>query len=150
MPQATVGLGNKKKPIRILAGATISTKLINRSLISCHSFLLFLSRGAPLLFNPSGPLIPSLVPTSSGVTVRRHIAMSLTSRVFGLFSTPNSDPTGTPAGDSPTSTWTQPTDTTAFYNDLNHSIHDDLAAEEEPRPPYLHVRFQRYHCVDQG
>lgn len=67
--------------------------------------------------------------------------MSLTSRVFGLFSTTaTSDPTLT--SDLPTSKATQ-------TSILNHEINaggaarhagDEAALEEEPRPPYLHVR----------
>lgn len=101
-----------------------------------------------LLFRPISqhPPNPSLVPTSSGVAVRRD--MSLTSRVFGLFSTANSNQTVTPAGDSPTS---QHTHAVVIYDELSHSVRDgDLAVEEEARPPYLHVRLQWYHCIGQG
>ncbi|KAJ6186231.1 hypothetical protein N7519_007532 [Penicillium mononematosum] len=65
--------------------------------------------------------------------------MSLTSRVFGLFSTATSDST-TPVGDSHTSTWTQPTPTGGIH-DSYHTVRNDLALleEEEPRPPYLHA-----------
>ncbi|CAI7667161.1 unnamed protein product [Penicillium discolor] len=67
--------------------------------------------------------------------------MSLTSRVFGLFSTATSDSTAPPAGDSHTSPWTQPTPMGGI-DDSNHSIRNsDLALleDEEPRPPYLHA-----------
>ncbi|CAG8378980.1 unnamed protein product [Penicillium salamii] len=64
--------------------------------------------------------------------------MSLTSRVFGLFSTAGSDSTATP-GDSPNSTWTPPNNTT-MRDDLSLVRDGDLALEEEePRPPYLHA-----------
>lgn len=75
--------------------------------------------------------------------------MSLTSRVFGLFSTATSDSTA-PVGDSHTPTWTQPT--TGGINDSYHTVHNDLALleEEEPRPPYLHVQLSlatSHHCA---
>ena len=78
--------------------------------------------------------------------------MSLTSRVFGLFSTATSDSTASPTGDSHTSPWTQPT-LMGGIDDSNHSIRNgDLALleDEEPRPPYLHVQLSlvaSHHCA---
>ncbi|CAG7948275.1 unnamed protein product [Penicillium nalgiovense] len=64
--------------------------------------------------------------------------MSLTSRVFGLFSTATSDSTAL-VGDSHTSTWTQPIP--GGIDGSYHTVRNDLALleEEEPRPPYLHA-----------
>ncbi|KAJ5794552.1 hypothetical protein N7457_001151 [Penicillium paradoxum] len=64
--------------------------------------------------------------------------MSLTSRVFGLFTTATSDSTASPAGDSHTSIWSQ-TARMGGINDSSYPVQDDLAPEEEPRPPYLHA-----------
>lgn len=80
-------------------------------------------------------------PVSLGVAVGRDIAMSLTSRVFGLFSTANSDSTATPAGHLSTSTWPHSTHL-AVPSDYSSHVRDGdfTAMEEESRPPYLHVR----------
>ncbi|KAJ5360062.1 hypothetical protein N7517_009253 [Penicillium concentricum] len=67
--------------------------------------------------------------------------MSLTSRVFGLFSTATSDSTAPSAGVSHTSTWTQPSSMDGF-NDLGYTVRNDglaLLEDEEPRPPFLHA-----------
>lgn len=64
-----------------------------------------------------------------------HIAMSLTSRVFGLFSTATSDSTATAQTPAP-----------LVHNEIGiagairHARDTHmLEEEEEPRPPYLHV-----------
>lgn len=67
--------------------------------------------------------------------------MSLTSRVFGLFSTTaTSDSTST--SELPASKATHPS---VLNNEINvggaaRHAGDEAALEEEPRPPYLHVR----------
>lgn len=151
-----IGLGGEDRPIRILAGGTIITQaiLINRFSISCHSFFLSLPpRGAPLPFNLSAPPNPQPGPDQyrSGIAVC-NTAMSLTSRVFGLFSTATSDSTAPPAGDLQTSIWTHSTPMGGI-DDSNHSVrYGDLALleDEEPRPPYLHVQLSpvaSHHCA---
>lgn len=72
--------------------------------------------------------------------------MSLTSRVFGLFSTTaTSDPA---TSDFPTSI---PHTQLSTHNEIGigairHGRNRHILEEEEPRPPYLHVRF-RIHAV---
>lgn len=72
--------------------------------------------------------------------------MSLTSRVLDLFST---------AGASNSTTITQSANTTDFYKDVNLSDvprqtrAEDLLDDEEPRPPYVHVRL-RYRSSQLG
>lgn len=68
--------------------------------------------------------------------------MSLTSRVFGLFSTTaTSDPA---TSDFPTSI---PQSQPSTHNEIGigairHERDRHILEEEEPRPPYLHVRFR--------
>jgi hypothetical protein len=148
-----IGLGGEKKPIRILAGGTIvsQTILINPFSISCHSFSSYYLPGV-LLSHPLSqhPLIPAWFrPVPLGIAVW-HIAMSLTSRVFGLFSTATSNSTA-PVEDSSTPTWAHPIPTGGI-NDSYHTVRNDhaLLEEEEPRPPYLHVQLSlatSHHCA---
>lgn len=70
--------------------------------------------------------------------------MSVTSRVLGLFSTTeNSDSNTSNAHDLAGSTLNQPTfgfDGQIMSSGAVRHAQDDLI-EEEPRPPYLHVRL---------
>jgi hypothetical protein len=112
----------------------------------------FLDLPGVLLSHPLSqhPLIPAWFrPVPLGIAVW-HIAMSLTSRVFGLFSTATSNSTA-PVEDSSTPTWAHPIPTGGI-NDSYHTVRNDhaLLEEEEPRPPYLHVQLSlatSHHCA---
>lgn len=120
----------------------LATIILNSFLISSFVVTLFCyhysPRGATLPVNFSAPQFPAWSrPTPPGAAVRRDIAMSLTSRVAGLFSpTPPSDTSATPSDESSASKWAHP-----GLNEISHARDSAMALveEEEPRPPYLHV-----------
>ena len=122
-------------------------------LLPCRSLFQFPS--GVLLSFPRHPLC-KFIPreehlVGGGVNRQPHFAMSLTSRVFGLFSTTaNSDSTANTTNSS-TSTPSNSATTSAsrvysdggFRNEIipGASRHVQGALEEEePRPPYHHVR----------
>lgn len=115
---------------------------------TCHSLHVH-SGAATYLFLRHPPSISTPTDTAG---VSAHIAMSLTSRVLGLFSTTaTSDSNPSHAPELTGSAVNQPElgfDGQIMSSGAASHAHDDLI-EEEPRPPYLHVRltFNGRHCA---
>lgn len=143
LPEAARAEKRKTPPTRNLSRAGDSRSILP---LRTNPFLVTLytssTRGLLFHFSSASP-IPRPRPTL-GSPVSAHIAMSLTSRVFGLFSTTaTSDPTATTAGDLPASKDTQTA--SGFHHEIGtrsaaRHAREEALFEEEPRPPYLHVR----------
>lgn len=140
LPEAARAEKRKTPPTRILIrarGSPTGIISITHLPFSCRSLYLNQPGDRFSLFHASA-IPPTPAPTVFGSPVSAHIAMSLTSRVFGLFST-----TAAPAD----STTTAQTPAPLAHHEISlpgatrHARGDHLfdEEEEEPRPPYPHV-----------